>query len=80
MILRQSTFSEKPSKNRFLHPFWPPQTLQNHSKIAPKSRKIAFRNENKSQHASLQLRLMGLNARGARLNVPHPASQAQETP
>ena len=59
--------------------FRSPKPLQNRSKIAPKSIKIAFENKNKSPHASLQLRLMALNQRGARLNAADPGNQAQET-
>ena len=57
-----------------------PKPVQNHSKIAPKTQKKALKNENKNQHASLQNKLQHLNARGARPNAVHPASQAQETP
>ena len=57
-----------------------PKPFQNCSKISAKSQKIAFENKNKSQHASLQLKVQHLNGRGARPNAPDPGSQAQETP
>ena len=55
-----------------------PKPVQNHSKIVPKTQKNALKNENKSQHASLQLRLQNLNEPWARRNAPDPANQAQE--
>ena len=44
---------------------------QNPSKIHPKSKKVPSKIESEK-------RLQRLNARGARLNGVHPASQAQE--